>query len=254
LLFRTPNPELDLEAFRAGVTFRVSGRLRPASEIIARGSLTSGVLEACQGRPVFWRGLDGAVQLSGPFQLNEIGGERPGGGPLTHCLLSTGKRDYELAVPTVDLPLVRLALAAATELPVQSWPTVAPDPGLPCRRFGRVAANLAMVAFFLGIFGAAAGTPLAFVWCTAFAVLWIWFVATVATRIDRPLLRRMLLRDPRLLRDAVLSLTYIVGLLLMPLLPRYISNILAWGIILWVVVALVTLSVRRMARHQTVEM
>jgi hypothetical protein len=111
-LFRKPKPELDLEDFRNGVGFKVAGLFRRAEDVGRPGTLGNGFLHLEQGQPVVWRGRSGERRLTGPFELHETGGKLPFGGNFTKCLLSTGKGDFELAVPTLDLDLVRLALAA----------------------------------------------------------------------------------------------------------------------------------------------
>ena len=73
-------------------------------------------------------------------------------------------------------------------------------------------------------------------------------IALVAARLTpavRTHLGGMLFRDPRVVRDALFCVLYAGGLLVMPWIPTALINIWAWGIILWVVVAAVTLVVRR---------
>ena len=114
-LFGRAKPELDLENFRNGTAFKVAGLMRRFEDMGKPGTLRNGFLHLAQGQPVTWLGRGGAQLLIGPFELNEIGGQLPLGRHLTRCLLATSQNDYELAVPTVDLDLVRLALGINAE-------------------------------------------------------------------------------------------------------------------------------------------
>ncbi|MBB5895275.1 hypothetical protein [Kutzneria kofuensis] len=248
LLFRRSRPELDLENYRNGDTFKVASLLRKFSVIGNPGTLRNGFLHLGQGQPVAWHSRSGMLLLAGPFELNEIGGKVPLGRNFTRCLLSTSKNDYELAVPTSDMPLVRLALASAADTPVQAPAAAAPDPGQPSRKFLRTAANLAMLFLFFGIFGMSARQPLAVGWTVALTFVWVCLVSMQAARVDRSRLRGMIFRDPRAIRDTLISVMYIAGLLLMPWVPSYVSNFWALGIVAWLIIALVTFVVRYVQR------
>lgn len=114
LLFRKSQPELDLENYRAGTGFKVAGMLRRLEDIGNPRALDRGFLKLVPGEPVAWHGRIKAQVFVGPFELNETGGKIPFGGNFAKCLLSTGQNDYELAVPKLDLALVRLALGIET--------------------------------------------------------------------------------------------------------------------------------------------
>jgi hypothetical protein len=246
LLFRKPQSESDLSEFRAGATLKVSGLMRRFEDIGRPGTLRGGPLLLAMGQPLTWRSPSGPMLLTGPYEVNELGGTLPMGRNFTRLLFTCAQGDFELAVPTLDLDLLRLALASTTA--VSPSPPAAPaDPTQPSRRLLRLAANLAMFFYVLGLVGLAASTPLAVGLSLALVVLWF---ATLVPRGDqlspaaKAQLPRALLRDPRLLRDALFSLAYLVGLVLTPWIPTAFVNIWIWGILLWLAVALGTLFIR----------
>ena len=110
LVLRKTKPELDLQEYRNGAGFKVISLLRKVEDIGTLGSLGRGFLNLVPGEPVTWQGRGGVTQLTGPFELNATGGKVPFAGGFTKCLLSSKDNDYELAMPTLDLDLVRLAL------------------------------------------------------------------------------------------------------------------------------------------------
>lgn len=114
VLFRKTRPEIDLESYRDGVGFKMVSLFRRLEDVGRPGTLVNGFLTLVPGEPVTWRGRTGVTLLLGPFELTENTGKLPLGGNFTKCLLSTKDNDYELAVPTVDLPLLRLALGLET--------------------------------------------------------------------------------------------------------------------------------------------
>src|SRR5205807_10081257 len=77
LLFRKPRPDLDIEAFRAGATIKVSSMLRRFEDMGNSGAVAGGSARLCLGQPLTWYGRGGPVRLTGPFELNEIGGRIP---------------------------------------------------------------------------------------------------------------------------------------------------------------------------------
>lgn len=249
LLFRKARPERDLEDFRNGVGFSVSALLRRFEDIGGQGAASGGRLILAPGQPVTWSGRGGPMPLTGPFELHETGGAVPVFAHFTKCLLSTGQGDFELTVPRLDIDLVRLALASCPVEAVQPQPTAQSDSSAECRKVMRVAANFAMFLYFIAaITTVGAGTPFAVVKGLALLIFWIAVAASVASRLApaaRTHLGGMLFRDPRVFRDALFSVLYAGGLLIMPWIPPVLDNIWLWGIILWVVVAAVTLVVRR---------
>ncbi len=114
LLFRKTRPEVDLERYHSGDGVKVVCMIRPLEDLGKPGTLVAGYLHLIPGQPVTWQGRAGVKLLVGPFQLNETGGKLPFGRSFTRCVLSTNKFDYEFAVPTIDLPFVRLALGIET--------------------------------------------------------------------------------------------------------------------------------------------
>jgi hypothetical protein len=117
LLFRKTRPEVDLERYRNGGGVKVASLIRPLEDLGKPGTLVGGFLHLIPGEPVTWRGRAGVKLLVGPFQLNETGGKLPLARSFTRCVLSTNKFDYDFAVPTIDLPFVRLALGIETPPP-----------------------------------------------------------------------------------------------------------------------------------------
>lgn len=258
LLFRKSRPELDIENFRNGVAFKVTGLIKSLAVDAASG-LDGGYLHIGQGQPVVWRGRGSvSMALTGPFELHEMSsGNLPFGASLTKCLLSTGQGDFELTVPKTDLDLVRLGLASAAEKPVataQSARSTAHSAAEQVVRKGfRSGANFAMIAYFLGLLGISATKPIATGWTAALVFIWLRIMWTVVARLPVPArirLRPMLLRDPRVIRDAVLSALYIVGLPLVVWIPNYLGNFWVLGIGIWIVVALVTMAVRFVLRSR----
>jgi VanZ family protein len=249
LLFRKARPERDLEDFRNGVGFSVSAVLQRIEDIGVRGSVAGGRLILVQGEPVSWRDAGGPMQLTGPFELHETGGTVPFFAHFTKCLLSTGQGDYQLSVPRLDIDLVRLALASGPVEAVQPQPAAQPDSSAQGRQVMRIAANFAMFLYFIaGLTSFGASLPFTVVKDAALLAVWVVLIALVAARLTptaRTHLGGMLFRDPRVVRDALFCLLYAGGLLVMPWIPTALINIWAWGIILWVVVAAVTLVVRR---------
>lgn len=120
LLFRKPRPDLDIEAYRAGTTIKVQSMLRRFEDISSPFSSAGGVARITLGQPFQWRGRGGPVQLTGPFELNEVGGRILMGRNFTRCMLSAAQGDYEFIVPTLDLALLRLALNSGAEQPATS--------------------------------------------------------------------------------------------------------------------------------------
>jgi hypothetical protein len=114
LLFRKSKPELDVASYRDGTGFKVVGMLRRIEDAGNPRALDRGYLRLVPGEPVAWHGRIRAQVLIGPFELNETGGKILFGGNFAKCLLSSGKNEYELAVPKLDLALVRLALGIET--------------------------------------------------------------------------------------------------------------------------------------------
>jgi hypothetical protein len=117
----------------------------------------------------------------------------------------------------------------------------------------RNAANFAMIAYFLGLLGISATKPIAAGWAVALVFIWLRIMWTVVARLPVPArnrLRHMLVRDPRVIRDVVLSALYIVGLPLLLWIPDYLGNFWVLGIGIWIVVALVTMAVRFVLRSR----
>jgi hypothetical protein len=115
LLFRKQDPAQDLEDFRNGIAFKVAGLLRRFEDVGKPGTLLYGSLELSNGRPVIWQGRGGVTQLRAPFELNPLDGKLPFGRNFTRFLLSTAGGDYEIALPTIDIDLIRLALGIEAE-------------------------------------------------------------------------------------------------------------------------------------------
>ncbi|MFC0546015.1 hypothetical protein [Kutzneria chonburiensis] len=109
-VLRKSKSELDLDEYRNGAGFKVISFLRPVEAVGTPLTLTRGLLNLVPGEPITWKGRAGVQVLTGPFELNETGGKLPFGASFAKCLLSAGENDYELTVPKIDLPLIRLAL------------------------------------------------------------------------------------------------------------------------------------------------
>ena len=112
----------------------------------------------------------------------------------------------------------------------------------------RIAANFAMTLYMIGALLVGPGKPFATVLDIVFLIGWIGVTSLLFARLDvaaRTRLGGMLFRDVRVIHDVLRSLLYAVGLLLMPWIPAEATNIWIWGVIGWIVVALVTLAVRR---------
>ncbi|MFI9381435.1 hypothetical protein [Kutzneria sp. NPDC052558] len=114
LLFRKTRPEVDVENYRNGDGVKVVSLIRPLDDLGKPGTLLGGYLHLIPGEAVRWHGRGKVKLLIGPFELNETGGKLPLAGSFTRCVLSTSNSDYDFAVPTIDLPLVRLALGIET--------------------------------------------------------------------------------------------------------------------------------------------
>ena len=109
LFFIKPKLELDIEDYRNGVTIKVAGMIRPLGA--SADQLATGSLHLSQGQPASWTGRNGYLLFAAPVEFNVIGGKIPFGGHMTKCLLSAKAKDFEISLPTLDIDLVRLALA-----------------------------------------------------------------------------------------------------------------------------------------------
>ena len=107
---KKPNPALDLEDFAGGVTLQVSCFLRPLEETAARHRL--GMLHLTQGQPVTWqRSKKEAVALRPPLTLTDSD-EKANQPTLAAFNLVTASESFSVQIPTLDVGLVKHALAA----------------------------------------------------------------------------------------------------------------------------------------------
>ncbi len=107
---KRPNPAQDLDDFAAGVTLEVSCFLRPLEDASARSRL--GMLQLTQGQPVRWqRSRKEPVALRPPLTLNDSD-EKANQPTLAAFNLVTASDSYSVQIPTLDLELVKHALAA----------------------------------------------------------------------------------------------------------------------------------------------
>ena len=111
---KRPNPAQDLDDFSAGVTLEVSCFLRPLGDASARSRL--GMLQLTQGQPVTWqRSRKEPVALRPPLTLNDSN-ENANQPTLAAFNLLTASESYSVQIPTLDLELVKHALAAQASL------------------------------------------------------------------------------------------------------------------------------------------